>query len=176
MTITRLVARPLLASVFLVGAVSALKDAEARAAKARKVTDPVAALANRTAPGIPFPHDPKTFVRLNAGVQLISGAAFATGRAPRMSAAILAATLVPTTIAGHAFWDETEPAAKAQQRLHFVKNTSILGGLLLASVDTDGKPGVAWRARRAALDVRREARQLAKSARREAKLARAQLT
>ena len=174
MTITRLVARPLLASVFLVGAVSALKDAEARAAKARKVTDPVAALANRTAPGIPFPHDPKTFVRLNAGVQLISGAAFATGRAPRMSAAILAATLVPTTIAGHAFWDETEPAAKAQQRLHFVKNTSILGDPI--DVDTDGKPGVAWRARRAALDVRREARQLAKSARREAKLARAQLT
>ena len=166
MTITRLVARPLLASVFLVGAVSALKDAEARAAKARKVTDPVAALANRTAPGIPFPHDPKW----------PSGAAFATGRAPRMSAAILAATLVPTTVAGHAFWDETEPAAKAQQRLHFVKNTSILGGLLLASVDTDGKPGVAWRARRAALDVRREAHQLAKSARREAKLARAQLT
>ena len=54
------------------------------------------------------------------------------------------------------------------QRLQFAKNTSILGGLLLAGVDTEGKPGLAWRARRAATDVRREARQVAKDARREA--------
>ena len=46
----------------------------------------------------------------------------------------------------------------------------MLGGLLLAAVDTEGKPGLAWRARRAAADVRREARQVAKDARREAKL------
>ncbi len=51
------------------------------------------------------------------------------------------------------------------QRIHFFKNASMLGGLLLAAVDTEGKPGVAWRARRAASDVRREARQLAKDAR-----------
>ena len=89
---------------------------------------------------------------------------------------MLAASLVPTTLAGHPFWDETDPQAKAQQRLQFAKNTSILGGLLLAGVDTEGKPGLAWRARRAAADVRREARQVAKDARREAKLARAQLS
>ena len=52
----------------------------------------------------------------------------------------------------------------------------MLGGLLLAAVDTEGKPGLAWRARRAAADVRREAKQVAKDARREAKLAKAQLT
>ena len=52
----------------------------------------------------------------------------------------------------------------------------MFGGLLLAGVDTDGKPGIAWRARRAATDVQREARQLAKDARREARLAKAQLT
>jgi hypothetical protein len=51
-----------------------------------------------------------------------------------------------------------------------------MGGLMLAAVDTEGKPGVAWRARRAAADVRREARVLAKDARHQAKLARAQLT
>ena len=62
------------------------------------------------------------------------------------------------------------------QRIHFFKNASMLGGLLLAAVDTEGKPGVAWRARRAAADVRREATGLAKDARREARLARAQLT
>ena len=51
----------------------------------------------------------------------------------------------------------------------------MLGGLLLAGVDTDGKPGLAWRARRAAKDAKREGRQLAKSARNEAKLAKAHL-
>ena len=49
-------------------------------------------------------------------------------------------------------------------------------GLLLAGVDTEGKPGVAWRARRAARDVRREAKVLAKDARHEAKLVRAHLS
>ena len=51
----------------------------------------------------------------------------------------------------------------------------MLGGLLLAAVDTEGRPGVAWRTRRAARDVRREAGHLKASARREAKLAAAQL-
>ena len=89
---------------------------------------------------------------------------------------MLAATLVPTTAAGHRFWEESDPAARAQQRVHFFKNVSMLGGLLIAAGDTDGKPGVAWRARRAAKDARREAKHLAATARREAKLAKAQLT
>jgi uncharacterized membrane protein YphA (DoxX/SURF4 family) len=89
---------------------------------------------------------------------------------------VLAATLVPTTAAGHRFWEEHDPTAKGQQRLHFFKNVSMLGGLLIAAGDTDGKPGVAWRTRRAAKDARREAKHLAASARREAKLAKAQLT
>ena len=86
----------------------------------------------------------------------------ATGRMPRISSAVLAASLVPTTLAGHRFWEEEDPQKKAMQRIHFFKNASMLGGLLLAAVDTEGKPGVAWRARRAAADVRREARRLAK--------------
>ena len=79
-------------------------------------------------------------------------------------------------VAGHAFWEETDPQARAMQRLQFAKNTSVLGGLLLAGVDTEGRPGLAWRARRAAKDVRREAKQVAKAARHEARLAKAQLT
>jgi hypothetical protein len=43
-------------------------------------------------------------------------------------------------------------------------------------VDTEGKPGVAWRARRAARDVRREAKVLARQARTEARLAKAHLS
>jgi putative oxidoreductase len=176
MTLTRVIARPLLASTFVVGAVNALKNAEASAARAKPVTDRMVSLAKRTAPNAPLPTNPVTLVRLNAAAQLAGAAALATGRAPRLSALVLAGSLVPTTLAGHRFWEEPEPAARKQQRMAFVKNASVLGGLLLAGVDTEGRPGVAWRARRAAKDVRREAGHLAKEARREAKLARAQLT
>lgn len=176
MTITRLLARPMLASIFVAGGINALRSTEAHATKAKAVADRVVPLAQKAAPGVPIPTDPATLVRLNAAAQLIAAAALATGRAPRLSASVLAASLVPTTFAGHPFWAETDPQAKAQQRLQFLKNTSVLGGLLLASVDTEGKPGLAWRARRVAADVRREARQVAKDARREAKLARAQLS
>ena len=176
MTISRLIARPLLASTFVAGSINALRNTDAHAAKAKPVTDRIVPLAQKAAPGAPIPSDAKTLVRINAGVQLLAAAALATGRAPRISATVLAASLVPTTVAGHAFWAETDPQAKAQQRLSFIKNTSILGGLLLAGVDTDGQPGLAWRARRAATDVRRETRRLAKDARHEARLAKAQLS
>jgi hypothetical protein len=107
-----------------------------------------------------------------------AGALFATSRAPRTSALVLAATLVPTTVAGHPFWEADDPATRRQQRLHFFKNLGMLGGLLLAVVDTEGKPGLSWRARRAAKDAKRaagqakkDARHVAHDARREAKLA-----
>ena len=176
MTITRLIARPMLASMFVVGAVSALKNSEAHATAAKPVADRFVPLAQKAAPGLPIPTDARTLVRANAVAQLVGAAAVATGRAPRLGSAVLAASLVPTTLAGHRFWEETEPAARKQQKVHFFKNVSMFGGLLLAAVDTAGKPGVAWRARHAATDVRREARHLARDARREARLAKAQLT
>ena len=176
MTLIRTVARPMLASIFFVGAYSALKNPDATAAKASKVTERLVPLLQRAAPSAPIPHDPKTLVRLNAVIQIGGAAALATGRAPRFSSTVLAATLVPTTLAGHRFWEETEPANRNAQRLNFFKNVSVLGGLLLAGVDTDGKPGLAWRAKHATTTARKETRRLAKDARREVKLAKAQLT
>jgi putative oxidoreductase len=175
-TAIRLIARPMLASVFFVGAANALKNAPNLGTKASRVTEKVVPLAQRAVPGAPIPTDPVTIVRINAGVQIAAAAALATGRAPRISSTILAASLLPTTIAGHAFWREQDPATKSTQRLNFFKGVSLVGGLLIAGVDTEGKPGVAWRARRAAKDVKREARSLARQARTEARLAKAQLT
>jgi uncharacterized membrane protein YphA (DoxX/SURF4 family) len=162
----------MLSSMFVVGAVNALKASDRHAERAKKVSDQLVTLANRVAPGVPIPDDPRTLVRINAATQLLAAAALATGRAPRVSSLVLAGTLVPTTLAAHAFWDEQDPETRTVQKLHFFKNVSMLGGLLLASVDTNGKPGVAWRARHAAKDARREARHLGKAARMEAKLAR----
>jgi len=172
---TRLIARPMLASMFVVGGVNALRNAREKAAAAAVVTDKIVPLAERAAPGLPIPNDPATLVRINGAAQVGAGLMLATGRAPRLSSMVLAASLVPTTAAGHRFWEEEDPAARANHKVHFFKNVSMVGGLLIASVDTEGKPGVAWRARRAAKDARREARHLATSARREARLAAAQI-
>ena len=171
MTVTRLLARPLLASTFAVGAVNALKNAPALAEKAKPVTDRIVPAIEKAAPQLPIPHDPVTLVRLNAAVQLFAAVSLARGNAPRLASTVLAASLVPTTVAGHAFWEETDPATKQAQRLHFFKNVSMVGGLMLAAVDTEGRPGLAWRARSAGRTARREARHLGRQATLETKLA-----
>lgn len=158
MTVSRLIARPMLASIFVVGAATALKSTGGPAAKADPVTSRLVPLARKA--GVPLPEDPETLVRMNAGVQIGAALALATGRVPRLSAAVLAASLVPTTAAGHRFWEEDDAAARTQQRLHFFKNVSLVGGLIIAAGDTEGRPGVVWRTRHAAKDARREAKLL----------------
>ena len=83
-------------------------------------------------------------------MQVGAGLMLALGRFPRLSSALLAGSLVPTTLAGHRFWEEQDETKRAQQRIHFFKNLGMLGGLMLAAVDTEGRPGLAWRAQHAA--------------------------
>lgn len=176
MTLIRLAARPLLASTFILGGVTALKNSEAAAARAKPVAARLTSLAKRAAPQLPVPTDEVTLVRINAAVQITAALALATGRTPRLASSVLAASLVPTTLAGHRFWEASDAGTRHEQRVHFAKNASVLGGLLLASVDTEGKPGVAWRTKRAAHDVRREARHLARQASTQARLKAATVT
>lgn len=176
MTLSRILARPMLASIFVVGGVNALRNAPAVAARAQPVADKVVPKLKQLAPQLPIPQDAATLVRINAAVQLTAAGALATGRVPRLSAAVLAGSLVPATAAGHRFWEFDDPQARTQHQQHFFKNLSLIGGLMIAAGDTEGRPGVAWRARRAARDARREARHLAAAARREAKLAKAKVS
>ncbi|UMG91940.1 DoxX family protein [Nocardioides sp. TF02-7] len=180
MSLTRLIARPLLASAFVVTGVHALRNAAALAPQAQPVTDRIAPLAEKAvhqaAPDASVPKDPTTWVRVIGGVQVAAGAALGLGKFPRLSAVALAATLVPSTAATHRFWEETDKERREQQMQQFFKDASLLGALVIAAGDTEGRPGLAWRARRAAKDARREAGHLASSARREAKLVKAELT
>lgn len=158
MALSRLLARPLLATYFLANGVQDLKDAPERAKEAAPVTDVLApAVANATPPSVKVPQDPTTWVRISGALQLAAGAALATGKAPRLSAAVLGATLLPSTAAHHRFWEASDPEERKAQLVHFAKNLSLAGGLLIASLDTAGKPGVAWRAKHAAHDAKREA-------------------
>lgn len=138
----RMMARPMLASMFVMGGLDALQNAEQKVPKAQEV-------APRFAGAVPGLADlePEDLVRINGAAQVAGGIALALGKLPRLSSAVLAASLVPTTLAGHRFWDETDAAARTNQKIHFVKNVSMLGGLLLSLLDTEGRPGIAWRAK-----------------------------
>jgi putative oxidoreductase len=171
MTVIRLLARPMLASTFVWGGVQGLRNAPALAAKAKPVNDAVRGLAGKVAPQVPVPEDDATLVRINAGVHIAAGLALATGRMPRLSALMLAGTVLPTTVAGHRWWEEKDKAARTAALTHFFKNISMLGGLVLAAVDTQGRPGVAWRTQHAVGSARRSARHLRKEASSQAKSA-----
>ena len=46
-------------------------------------------------------------------------------------------------VAGHPFWTTTTRPSAGTSEIHFLKNLGLLGGLLLAAADTQGKPGCA---------------------------------
>jgi putative oxidoreductase len=146
--LVRRIARPLLASTFVYGGIDTLRNPQSRVAGARPVVETIAGQADKTLP-VQVPQDVEQWVKLDAGVKVGAGLLFSLGRLPRFSALALAASVVPTTLAGHRFW-EKEGQEKAGQTIHFLKNLGLLGGLLLAAVDTEGKPSVGYRARKAA--------------------------
>ena len=171
MTLVRFVARPLLSSMFVVGGISALRAPDSKTGPAQKFADAV----HRVAPAIPA--DPGLVVRANAAVHVGAGLMLATNRLTRLASFVLAASLVPTTFYGHAYWQEGDASRKAAQKLNFYKNLSVLGGLMLAAVDTEGKPGLAWRAKHAVSHLSESGERLVHDAGREAHLlsAKAQL-
>ncbi len=139
----RRLARPLLAGVFISGGIDALRHPDT---KAKVAADPIEGAADKLDVQAP---EPEMLVKVNGAAMVGAGSLLALGKLPRLSSLVLAGTLVPTTLAGHRFWEEDDPQRKAQQQVHFMKNLGLLGGLILASVDTAGKPGVAWRAKQA---------------------------
>jgi uncharacterized membrane protein YphA (DoxX/SURF4 family) len=117
-------ARAALGWVFVQAGTGVLRDPGVPVKKAEPVLD-----ALRRAAPVELPDD-VTLVRLNATVQVVAGSALVLGRAPRLSAAVLIGSLIPTTPAGHRFWEFEQGAERNTQRNHFLKNISIAGGLL----------------------------------------------
>ena len=78
--------------------------------------------------GIP---QPEQSVALNGVVMVIGGLMLALNIAPRLASLLLIGSLVPTTLIGHAFWNEKESQGYRTQRIHFLKNLGLISGLLL---------------------------------------------
>jgi putative oxidoreductase len=123
MSLLRFIARTLFATIFLVSGYDALATPGGR----------VTAVSE----SLPLPQ-PEFLVRLNGGGMLVGGAALAVGLKPRVAALSLAAALVPTTYVGHRFWKQSDPGVRGNQKVHFNKNVSLIGGLLTYSLTEDG--------------------------------------
>lgn len=79
---------------------------------------------------VPIPVDDEAVVRANGAAQAVAGAMVTAGVFPRLAAGSLLASLIPTTLAGHAYWKYDDPAVRSQQQTQFLKNTVMAGGLL----------------------------------------------
>jgi putative oxidoreductase len=165
----RSLARVMLSGIFVVSGARNLRNPGRLVQAAQPVTDKVAPLIQNLNPRIPT--DTATLVRANSATQLIAGLMLATGRFTRPAALVLAASLVPTTAAGHPFWTNDDPAARNNNQIHFLKNLGLFGGLLLAAADTEGKPGLRWRAGHRINHSRTSVQRAVRTARREAKIA-----
>jgi putative oxidoreductase len=84
--------------------------------------------------GIP---EPELAVRLNGAAMTAGGIALGLGLLPRAAAVGLAASLVPTTLAGHAFWQHEDAGARKTNRIQFLKNLGLLGGLVAVAAATE---------------------------------------
>jgi uncharacterized membrane protein YphA (DoxX/SURF4 family) len=109
----RALARMLVAAVYLDASTSAIQNAE-------HMTDPPESL------GLP---EPVRMVQVHGATNLVGGLMLALGIKPKLAAWALAANLIPTTLAGHRFWEEDDDAGRMGQQVHFLKNVSLLGGL-----------------------------------------------
>ena len=97
--------------------------------------------------GSAIPSDPQKFAQINAAVQIGGGLLLASGKAPRVASAALALTVLPANLGAQMFWRQSDPQLKGEKRKDFLTDLSLLGGLMIASADTAGKPSLGWRGR-----------------------------
>jgi uncharacterized membrane protein YphA (DoxX/SURF4 family)/uncharacterized protein YdbL (DUF1318 family) len=138
----------MLATTFIARGVDALRSPKPAADAARPTLEGLSKLPDPVGPNVPT--NAETVARVTAGVQIGAGLLLATGKLPRFASAALAVSVVPGSLGAHAFWNETDPERKAAERRAFLSDVGLIGGLVIASVDTEGRPSLGWRGRRAA--------------------------
>jgi uncharacterized membrane protein YphA (DoxX/SURF4 family) len=147
----RRIARPMLSAVFIGRGVDALRSPKAAADATRPTLEGLSKLPEPVGPSIPS--NAEQVARINGAVQVAGGLLLATGKLPRLASAALALSVVPGSLGGHQFWSQSDPQRKADERRAFLTDMSLIGGLIIAAVDTEGRPSLGWRGRRAAHKV-----------------------
>ena len=147
MSVLRFVARSMLASYFVLNGVRAWAHPEhlapAPAPIAEKLMPKLSAALPESARAF-VPTDATGLVKLNGLLQIVGGASLATGFFRRIGAGVLAVTTVPNLLAANPL---TKGPGQAAAQAEFGTNVALLGGVLLAAQDTEGKPTLVWRLR-----------------------------
>lgn len=137
----RALARPLLASAFIVDGVDALRHTDEHAARAQPFA-PTLARVSEKVPGLPS--DTRSLTRLIGAVQVGAGVLLATGKSPRVAAAALAVVTIPTAVVRHPV-RSTSGEERRRNLVGLLRDGALLGGLIFAAEDRQGRPSLGWR-------------------------------
>jgi putative oxidoreductase len=118
--ITRTAARSLLSGIFIYSGYRMVNNSEQ--------------YAKQASAALPMLPEEPMLARAHGITMLAAGSTFALGIFPKLSARILALTLITNTYIGHQFWKLT-PEERRPQVIHFLKNAGLFGGLLYVTSD-----------------------------------------
>lgn len=138
LSIIRALARPMLASSFIFSGLDRLRHADATAAQLAPVLGPLSA-------ALPVEASEKNLARILAGAQVGAGVLLAAGKFSRPAAVVLALTAGLNTVVEYRNANTDTKENRSHRRNQLTKSIGLIGGVLLASVDTEGRPGLAWR-------------------------------
>jgi putative oxidoreductase len=119
--ITRTTARSLLSGIFLYSGYRMVNNAEQ--------------YAKQASTALPMLPEEPMLARAHGITMLVAGSTFALGIFPKLSARVLALTVITNTYVGHQFWKTEKPDDRRPQLIHFLKNAGLFGGLLYVSSD-----------------------------------------
>ncbi len=159
MSLPRRAARAMLAASFISGGLDQIRNPQPKRDPSQPVIAPIAERIPQLA------RDPEQLIKLDGAIKVAGGLGMIFGPFARPAALVLAGSLLPTTLAGHRFWEQGDPEQKVSDRVEFFKNMSLVGGLLIAALDTGGRPSVPWLAGKAARAAARAAEETAESVR-----------
>lgn len=151
----RKIARPMLASVYIADGVDTLVNTDEHVPASKSAIKKIKAVLPPNVSGY-LPNDPELVARALGATKVGAGSLLALGKAPRLAAGTLAIASIPTILGRYAFWEADSDEEKTSRRNGFLTNVALLGGLTITSMDTAGKPGLAWRAQKAGKDVNKK--------------------
>ncbi len=128
---TMLVARILMGAIFVLSGVA-------------KLADPAGAIGHMESAGVP---SAGVLLYVAAFAEILGGVAVISGFLARIGAIGLFVYLAITTLVMHAFWN-LEGQERLMQNVQFMKNLSIMGGLLLLFAAGPGRYSIDARIRR----------------------------
>lgn len=146
MSLLRFAARSMLASFFVVNGAKALANPGPLVSEAEPIARTFVPLVQKVAPPTLanyIPDDTVTLVRATGAAQVAGGLMLATGIFRRTGATLLGLSMIPHVLASRADKNATADE-RAASRAKLQRNVALLGGAILAALDTQGKPGLAW--------------------------------